>query len=123
MDEKTHEKLAQQLAATTQSSSSRCCFFLQVDPEQLSEYVEVHQHVWPEMRQALTDSGWRNYSLFLQPETGRVVGYFEADDVEKAQVSMAEHPVNEKWQAEMARYFVQPDGGTNEVLPQYFYLA
>jgi L-rhamnose mutarotase len=36
---------------------------------------------------------------------------------------MAATEVNARWQAQMAEYFVQPDGGTNEVLSQYFYLA
>ncbi len=124
MDKDVHlPSLAEQLASTTQSSPSRCCFLLHVRPERLSEYVDVHQHVWESMREALTQSGWRNYSLFLRPDTGLVVGYFEADDVEAAQSAMARTEVNERWQSEMAQYFVQPDGGTNEVLPQYFYLA
>lgn len=114
--------LTDQLAATTQKSPTRCCFLLHVRPERLPEYIEAHQHVWADMRQALTDSGWRNYSLFLKPETGMVVGYFEADDVDAAQAAMADTDVNARWQAEMAQYFTVPDGGTNDVLPQYFYL-
>lgn len=113
----------QTLATTTQKSPTRCCFLLHVLPERLPEYVQVHQHVWEEMRQALSESGWRNYSLFLQPTTGMVVGYFEAEDVDAAQAAMSRTEVNTRWQAQMAQYFVQPDGGTNEVLPQYFYLA
>ncbi|MCI1642557.1 MAG: L-rhamnose mutarotase [Actinomyces sp.] len=123
MDDEVHQSLADQLAATTQKSPTRCCFLLRVRPERLSEYIEVHQHVWAEMRQALSGSGWRNYSLFLQPDTGMVVGYFESDDVDAAQRAMAATEVNARWQAQMAEYFVQPDGGTNEVLSQYFYLA
>lgn len=116
-------RVAEQLAATAQSSRTRCCFLLHVRPERLPEYIDAHQQVWGEMRQALTDSGWRNYSLFLQPQTGMVVGYFESDDVDAAQAQMTATGVNARWQAEMAPYFVDPDGGTNDVLPQYFYLS
>lgn len=111
------------LETTSARSPRRCCFLLHVRPERLSEYIEVHQHVWEEMRDALTRTGWRNYSLFLRPQDGMVVGYFEADDVEAAQEAMAAEEVNSRWQDEMAQYFVQPDGGTNEPLSQYFYLA
>jgi L-rhamnose mutarotase len=114
--------LAEQLSATTQRSATRSCFLLRVRPERLPEYVEAHQHVWEEMRAALSQAGWRNYSLFLQPKTGTVVGYFEADDVDIARREMTSSSVNAQWQAEMARYFVLPDGGTEEILPQYFYL-
>ncbi|CED89931.1 MAG: L-rhamnose mutarotase [Actinomyces succiniciruminis] len=114
--------LTELLNTTTARSPHRCCFLLHVRPDRLTEYVEVHQHVWEEMRQALTRCGWRNYSLFLRPEDGLVVGYFESDDVDAAQAAMGDEEVNTRWQTEMAQYFVQPDGGTNEILPQYFYL-
>lgn len=115
--------VAEQLAATAQRSPTRCCFLLHVRPERLPEYIDAHQHVWNEMRRALSACGWRNYSLFLQASTGMVVGYFESDDVDAAQARMAATGVNARWQAEMAPYFVGPDGGSNDVLPQYFYLS
>src|SRR6476469_8038332 len=62
---------------------------------------------------ALRDSGWRNYSLFLD-ETGLLVGYFEADDKDLAQARMAATEVNARWQAEMAALFAgesNPDEG------------
>lgn len=113
-----HEILEQ----TTQKSTTRQCFLLRVRPDRLPEYIDVHQRVWGEMRAALHESGWRNYSLFLDEATGTVVGYFESDDVEAAQAAMALTDVNTRWQAEMAQYFVQPDGSAAQILPQYFYL-
>ena len=110
------------LASTQARSSQRCCFLLHVRPDRLAEYVEVHQHVWEEMREALSRMGWRHYSLFLHPADGLVVGYFESDDVASAMRAMRDQDVNTRWQAEMAQYFVQPDGGTSEILSQYFYL-
>ncbi|MDU0349720.1 L-rhamnose mutarotase [Actinomyces sp. MRS3W] len=114
--------LTELLETTSARSPQRCCFLLHVRPERLTEYVEVHQHVWEDMRQALTRCGWRHYSLFLRPEDGLVVGYFESDDTAAAMAAMEDEDVNTRWQAEMAQYFVQPDGGTSTVLPQYFYL-
>ena len=111
--------LTELLRTTTARSPQRCCFLLRVRPERLVEYVEVHQHVWEEMREALTRTGWRHYSLFLRPQDGLVVGYFESDD---AVAAMANEEINTRWQAQMAQYFVQPDGGRAAVLPQYFYL-
>ncbi|WP_115728074.1 L-rhamnose mutarotase [Actinomyces culturomici] len=114
--------LHETLATTTQKSPTRQCFLLRVRPEMLPEYIDVHQRVWEEMRDALSQSGWRNYSLFLEEETGLCVGYFESDDVDAAQAAMALTEVNTRWQAEMAKYF-QPDGGGDaQILPQYFYL-
>lgn len=100
---------------------TRRCFLLHVRPEKLAEYVEIHQRVWPEMLAALRETGWRNYSLFLQPEDGLVVGYFEADDVAATEQSMNAHPVNARWQAEMAPYFAEGSG--HHPLIQYFRLT
>jgi len=110
------------LGSTPARSDRRSCFLLRVRPEKLAEYLEVHQHVWPDMLRALAASGWRHYSLFVEPATGLVVGYFESDDVDAARRAMADTEVNARWQAEMAQYFEQPDGGTDQLLQQYFFL-
>ncbi|WP_087103307.1 L-rhamnose mutarotase [Brachybacterium nesterenkovii] len=115
-------RLASLLAATDARSASCCCFLLHVQPERLADYVEAHQDVWAEMREALTDAGWRNYSLFLRPEDGIVVGYFEADDCDAAQEAIARASVSLRWEAAMAEYFT-PGGGDKQILPQYFHLA
>ncbi len=87
----------------------RYCFNLRVRPERMAEYVERHREVWPEMQQALRDTGWRNYSLFLR-EDGLLVGYVEADDLASARAAMAATEVNARWQAEMAPFFTGIDG-------------
>src|SRR5690625_6771081 len=74
----TSKDLDHLLAATPARSPGRCCFLLHVRPEKLTDYVAAHQEVWEEMREALSEAGWRNYSLFLRREDGLVVGYFEA---------------------------------------------
>lgn len=104
-----------------ETTRTRRCFLLHVRPERLAEYVEVHQRVWPEMLEALRETGWRNYSLFLRAEDGLVVGYYEADDAAATQERMDAHPVNTRWQAEMAQYFVE--GTSAQTLTQYFHLA
>lgn len=115
-------RLGRLLAETDARSPSRCCFLLHVRPERLADYVEAHQDVWTEMREALTDAGWRNYSLFLRPEDGMVVGYFEAADCDAAQDAIARASIAPRWEAAMAEYFA-PGGGDKQVLPQYFHLA
>lgn len=87
----------------------RVCFLLKVKPERLDEYERRHQSVWPEMLEALRETGWRNYSLFLRPD-GLLVGYLETDDFAAALRGMAERRVNERWQSEMAPFFEALDG-------------
>lgn len=87
----------------------RICFVLQVKPDRLEEYKVRHRSVWPEMLAALSETGWSNYSLFLRDD-GLLVGYLETESFERARKGMAEREVNERWQREMAGFFVQPAG-------------
>jgi L-rhamnose mutarotase len=82
----------------------RVCFLLKVRRDRLEEYKRRHANVWPEMLDALRNTGWSNYSLFLRPD-GLLVGYLETDDFGKACAAMKQHPVNSRWQAEMTPFF------------------
>jgi L-rhamnose mutarotase len=87
----------------------RICFILKVRKDKLDEYKRRHAQVWPEMLDALRSTGWRNYSLFLQPD-GLLVGYLETDNFDRACAAMKEHSVNSRWQAEMSPFF-EASGG------------
>jgi L-rhamnose mutarotase len=54
----------------------RACFLLQVKKDRLEEYKEHHEAAWPEMLDALRETGWHNYSLFLRDD-GLLIGYVE----------------------------------------------
>ena len=82
----------------------RICFVLNVDPKRLDEYRARHAAVWPEMRQALSDTGWKDYTLFLSPR-GLLVGYLVTEDFDKAIADMKALPINTKWQEYMAPLF------------------
>lgn len=60
--------------------------------------------MWPEMQEALRETGWKNYSLFLRAD-GTLVGYLEAEDFDRCRAEMKKHPVNARWQDEMSRFF------------------
>jgi L-rhamnose mutarotase len=101
----------------------RVCFLMHLKPDRVQDYLAAHEHVWPEMLEALRATGWRNYSLFLRPDDGLVVGYLETEDYERATSEMATREVNTRWQATMAEYFQdgRPDRST-ERLTEYFHL-
>lgn len=102
----------------------RVCFLLQLKPDRVQDYLHVHEEVWPEMLDALREAGWHNYSLFVRPQDGLVVGYLETPDFEAAQQAMAATDVNARWQADMAQYFAagNPDESMRP-LQHYFHLA
>jgi L-rhamnose mutarotase len=83
----------------------RIGFILKVKEGKIDEYKKAHEAVWPEMKQALSRTGWHNYSLFIRDD-GLLFGYFETpDDFETALAGMEDEPINETWQAAMSDYF------------------
>ena len=83
----------------------RVGFLLKVKADKLDEYKKHHEHVWPDMLAALSETGWHNYTLFLRND-GWLFGYFETPhSLEQAQSLMAEKDVNTLWQEFMAPYF------------------
>lgn len=104
----------------------RVGFRLQLNEALVDEYVEHHTKVWPEMLAALTETGWHNYSIFLDRSDATLFGYFETPDLEAAQKGMESKEINEKWQAFMAPYFKSLDGKRPDegfvILEPIFYL-
>ncbi|WP_102194636.1 L-rhamnose mutarotase [Microbacterium aurantiacum] len=102
----------------------RVVFQLQVRPELLEEYVARHSPVRPEMLAEIAAAGRRNYSLFLA-EGGRLIGYYETDDDAAARAYLAGSEVATRWEAEMARFFVDLDGRPDQAatpLSEVFHL-
>ncbi len=91
--------------------TERSAFVLRVRPDRISEYVEAHADVWPEMLEALRSAGIRNYTIFRAGS--EVFGYFESDDLEAAAAYMEAQEVNTRWQNTMADLLEErvPDAG------------
>lgn len=88
--------------------SEKVSFLLRISTEHKNLYRELHAEIWPEMLEALHESGYRNYSMFLD-ESGLLVGYLETDDYEASARSMAQHPVQKRWNELMDPLFEPVD--------------
>jgi len=91
----------------------RICFVLNVRADRIEEYRARHREVWPEMRSALAEAGWTDYSLFLRDD-GLLVGYLVTEDFDKAKAAMKSMPVNSRWQTQMAPLFENLDAGPDD---------
>ena len=80
--------------------TQRVGFVLRVKPDRVDEYVLAHRKVWPEMLEALKDAGIRNYTIFRAGN--EMFGYFETDDLARAETYLSEQEVNARWQDAMA---------------------
>ena len=91
--------------------TQRSAFVLRVRPDKIDEYVDAHRDVWPELLAALTEAGIRNYTIFRHGN--EVFGYFEADDLGRAEAHLAAQEVSARWQDAMADFLDErvPDSG------------
>jgi L-rhamnose mutarotase len=103
----------------------RVCFCLQVKKDRMEEYRTRHTAVWREMLDALSKSGWHNYTLFLR-EDGMLIGYLETPDFDRALSEMAKTDVNRRWQEQMRGFFESGSGLAADEqmrpLPEIFHL-
>jgi L-rhamnose mutarotase len=76
------------------------------------------------MLDALRETGWHNYSLFMRPD-GLIFGYFETEEsLAVAQAKMEAKEVNTRWQEFMSQ-FIDADARPDETfveLEEYFHL-
>ena len=103
---------------------NRVGFQFKVPPDRLAEYREHHKNVWPEMLDALRETGWHNYTLFMR-EDGLIFGYFETEEsLAIAQAKMSAKEVNTRWQ-EFMLPFTDSHARLDETfveLQEYFHL-
>ena len=72
---------------------------LDVRPERLEEYKEVHRDVWPEILALIKECNIRNYSIYYKD--GMLFSYYEyvGDDYAADMVKMAADPKTQQWWA------------------------
>ena len=66
----------------------RYAFKMFLNPGEAREYRRRHDAIWPELQALLRESGVRNYSIFLDPDTDILFAYLErADDHRMGEVT------------------------------------
>ena len=78
----------------------RKAFVMQLNKGCRDEYERRHNPIWPELQKVLRAHGSRNYSIFLDPASGRLFGYVEIED-EKRWQAVAGTAICQKWWAHM----------------------
>jgi L-rhamnose mutarotase len=71
-------------------------FRMQLKPGTVDEYRRRHDQIWPELREALSGAGIRDYSIFLDPQTLALFAVFKFED-ERALDSLPSQQVMQRW--------------------------
>lgn len=87
------------------------------------EYKRRHTELWPALQTLLTQTGIKDYSLFLDETTNDLFGYLTIDDTTKLN-ALPHHLVMQKWWAYMKDIMETNDDNSPLSIPlkEVFYL-
>jgi len=97
---------------------------MKLNPGQKDAYIKRHREIWPGLKKLLHDTGIREYSIFLDPETDTLFA-FQKLEGEQGSQDLQKDPIVQKWWDHMADIMeVNPDNSPVSVaLEEVFYLA
>ena len=76
-------------------------------PGMVQSYKEAHDAIWPEILEAQRAAGIKRYMIFRDGLD--LFHAVEVDDFDAADAMLRQVPVDQRWQAEMARFVVATD--------------
>jgi len=85
-----------------------------IKPGMRDEYIRRHNEIWPEMEQALRDSGICNYSIWNCGD--ELIGYYECPSVEFARRFKENSETMQRWSASMQHVMEMVKDGHGENL-------
>lgn len=100
----------------------RVAWKARIKPGSEDEYKKRHDEIWPEMTALLNQAGIHNYTVWLAGLD--LFGYYECDDLEKAEKVQADSPVVDRWNEYMKDILIMefdPETGVTPPLKQMFY--
>ena len=76
-------------------------FKMKLHPGYKEEYIRRHNKIWPELKELLTKSGIRDYSIYFDEETNLLIGvqYLTEDS---SSGELGSDPIMQKWWKYMA---------------------
>lgn len=101
----------------------RKAFRMSVHKGHEDEYARRHNPIWQELADTLVAHGVRNYSIFLDRQTGDLFAYAEIESEERWDAIAATEVCRRWWQSMRELMPSKPDGEPiSRPLPEVFHL-
>lgn len=103
--------------------AKREAFKMFLKPGCKEEYKKRHAAIFPELKQLLSDTGVRNYSIYLDEDTNILFAYQEVEG-ESGSQDLGSNPIVQRWWAYMADIMeTNPDNSPVSIpLPEMFHM-
>lgn len=93
----------------------KIAFCMQLNPGAEAEYKARHDALWPDLRDALYAAGVRDYSIHLEPGSGRLFATLWRSDDHRMD-DLPNLPVMKRWWAHMADIMqTEPSGAPVQI--------
>jgi L-rhamnose mutarotase len=89
----------------------KVAFVMKIKEECMDEYVNMHENIWPEMKEVLKAAGRSNYSIWHI--CNMVFGYYEVENYDMGRKIIMESDVFAKWNKEISTMLDRDDGLLN----------
>lgn len=98
---------------------------IRLRPEAVDEYERYHRDSWPEVRQALSDAGFVNYSIYRFGDLLFSYREYVGEDFAADMARLDAHEPSQRWVAIMHTLQLSVDGSTPPQwtdLPEIYHL-
>jgi L-rhamnose mutarotase len=76
-------------------------FKMKIKPGNADEYKRRHDEIWPELKTLLSNSGIRDYYIYLDLESSTLFAFQHLEDGSR-EALLPDHPIVKKWWRYMA---------------------
>jgi L-rhamnose mutarotase len=71
------------------------CELMKLKPKHVKEYVEMHENTWPELIQAIRESGFIEEYIYMLDNLVMVI--MKCEDFDRSRKSLFQKPVFQRW--------------------------
>ncbi len=82
----------------TAVATSRTLYLRELRPDRVGDYRRAHDEIWPDLVALYKSSGITDVTCFLHGSTLAVMVETEKSFTPEAEASLAQHPVERRWQ-------------------------
>jgi L-rhamnose mutarotase len=83
----------------------RYCFVIEIKPDKVKEYCDIHRQPWPEILKAIKEAGAQELLIWSYKNLSIV--YYECEDLDALYEKLGKLDVTKRWNATVGPWFAE----------------